>query len=198
MEEKQISVSGLEAAYKCNFSEDRRTVTVVIGSQFIQPCRLQFGEDLPQDLGVAPEPYQVLLEVPIQDGFAMMAMSKISLYSYSRQQHARFGKKVDQEEFMIKLTSQIQKLVALKQKVGPQQRPVTRKPLERLVDEINNDSLQGEVESRGRQFAEAWFDKNLAKTGEVGETLFLINALTLYRNEYGRRHFQPKGGGEQE
>lgn len=190
MENAQISAEDLGLAYKCTFSDDKRFVTVVIGIQWITPCRLQFGEDMPTNSGITPEQFQVILEIPIQDGFAMMAMAKIELYSHERRLHARFGKKVDQEEFLIKLTSQIHKLVALKKKTGGESRPVTRMPLERLVDEINNDPLSGDVRSKGRQFAEAWLDKNLAIMGNVGESLFLVNALKIYQEEYARRQLK--------
>jgi hypothetical protein len=193
MENSQINAEDLKSAYKCTFSEDRRLVTIVISSQWILPALLQFGEDLPANAGTTPEQFQVLLEAPIQDGFAMMAMAKIELYSHQRQLHARFGKKVDQEDFLTILTSQIHRLVNIKKRHGGMNRPVTRMPLEKLVDDINGEPLSGDVGVRGHQFVSAWMDKNLAIMGDVGETIFLANAKKIYHDEYARRHFTQNG-----
>jgi hypothetical protein len=186
----QVRIEDLELAYQCSFSEDRRLVTVVVGSQLISPVKLEFGEDLPKDSRVMPEQFQVILEVPIHDDVAMLAMATVEIFSHSRKQHARFGRKIDLEEFLATLSRQIRRLIRMKASRRGQSKPVTRTPLEKLVDEIGTETMKGELGARGHAFVNAWLDKNLVSAGDSAEALFLAGILTLFKHEHVKRKHQ--------
>lgn len=190
--DQKIRIEDLARAYKCSFAEDGRTVGVVVGSQWLSPAKLDFGEGAPGGaVGNTPEQFHVTLEAPIQDGAVMMAMSRVEIYSHTRAQHARFSRSLDNEEFLTKLANQISKLVRIKRETSDAtSRPMTRKPLEKLIDEINKSPIEGDVGLKGIRFVDAWLDKNALASGDSGEELFLVNALTIYKKQYAKRKQQ--------